>query len=374
MTSTSRDDNPSAFKHVLNSSVVSRMAKSLARIYPSFPSAKFKRVALELPTLELKQRVQVLSRALREHLPKNYVRAVALLVKSAHDKSMNGFALWPYLDFVQRYGIENPQVSLQAMYKLTPLFSAEFAIRPFLIAQPRVVWPQLQKWIKDPDPHIRRWLSEGTRPRLPWGERLVDSVKDPSLGLKILEALKFDESIYVRKSVANHLNDIAKDHPKLVLQTLRRWQGSALGEEIAKVDWIMHRALRTLIKNGDPGALSLLGAPSRTQVELAQFKLVSSVVRYPGSLDFSFKLESTSNKAQLLIVDYIVHHVRGNKETTPKVFKLKKIKISPAAVVQFTKRHALRPISTRRYYPGEHGIEIQVNGQVLGRKKWTLLL
>jgi 3-methyladenine DNA glycosylase AlkC len=265
------------------------------------------------------------------------------------------------------YGLDDFDVAMGAMYQITKRHTAEFAIRPFLRRYPERTLAVLHQWVEDESPHVRRLVSEGTRPRLPWAGRLDAFIADPTPTLALLERLKDDPSAFVRKSVANHLNDISKDHPQLVIDTLTCWREDAGAERL----WIIRHALRTLVKKGDPAALALLGF-DRPQVSLRDMRIEPDHIRLGDSLVFSFTLQSESDEAQNLIIDYLIHFVKASGQTSPKVFKLSTRELSARESIYIQRKHAIKPITTRSYYSGEHRIEIQVNGQVLGGQRFWL--
>lgn len=350
------------------------MAKSISAVDSEFDAKRFLKLRDQLDLLEMKPRVRLIRDELKALLPKDYETAIQILLKSARGGKVSGFGLWPYTEFIQTYGLPHLRLSLGALKELTPLFTSEWAVRPFLTEFPKETLSFLLKCAGDQDVHVRRWASEGTRPRLPWGERLHSFVKDPSPSFPILEKLKFDPELYVRKSVSNHLNDIAKDHPELVVQLLSRWKKEAGEEHISKVDWMIHRSLRTLIKNGHAGALSLIGVSTKTQIELRDFKVHQKKIKLGEKVDFEFKIRSLAKKSQPLVVDYVVHFVKANRKTSAKVFKLKKLDLGAGKTVVIKKAHSFKKITTREYYPGVHFLEIQVNGKVLSRLGWKLEL
>ncbi len=368
----SKVEKPSAFKNWINPQVVQKIAKSVSGIYPQFNVREFSKVGKELKELELKARATIIRESLHRFLPDSYAEALKILVRSAKDRSLKGFELWPYLDFIKTHGLEHTELSLRAMKELTELFSAEFAIRPFIAQKPKLVQSFFDLWVLDANEHVRRWISEGTRPRLPWGEKLANSIEDPSFGLKYLESLKFDESLYVRKSVANHLNDISKDHPERLVKTLTVWNQNVPREHSDKIKWITTHALRTLIKKGNPAALQLLGVDHRPKVKINRFKLLNRTSKLPGKIDFTFEIQSGSRSPQKLIIDYVIFHRKNNGTQSPKVFKLKSILLNPGQTVRVQKSHPIRVVTTRKYYSGEHAIAVQINGALTKKLKWEL--
>jgi 3-methyladenine DNA glycosylase AlkC len=366
------EENESALKHLFGPKLLKRVSDAIAKAYPAFDRRRFLALMPELASLEMKPRVRFLRDELKKLLPSDYSKALKILLESVRQGKLEGFELWPYTEFVQTYGLHDPALSLDALKELTPAFTSEWAVRPFIARDPSKTMKYLLACAGSKDEHVRRWASEGSRPRLPWGERLQEFVRDPSPTLPILEKLKFDPELYVRKSVCNHLNDIAKDHPELVVKILARWQKEAGQEHAAKIDWIVRRSLRTLIKQGHSGALKLIGVSRDAQIEFARFKVLRKTVRLGEHVDFEFEIRSLSPKAQKLVVDYVVHFVKANQGTAPKVFKLRTVELPGKATLSFAKSHPVKKITTRVYYPGTHFIEIQVNGIVAGKLSWKL--
>lgn len=365
-----KPDNPSAFKHLINPDVVKKMSDAISQISPTFDKKSFSQVSSKLGPLKLKSRVLIIRDALFQHLPKNYPQALKILLHSLEKSSLSGFQLWPYTEFVQTYGLSHFDESMQALYLLTQKFTAEFAIRPFLVQHPKKTFSRLYAWSSDSNVHIRRLTSEGSRPRLPWGLKLHQSIQNPELGLKILNSLKYDNELYVRKSVANHLNDITKDHPILVIKTLKKWKTEAPQKHLAKIEWIQKQALRTLIKKGYKPALDLMGFGRAPQVVLKKLKINKRKFKLNEVLEFELQL--TSKKSQKIAIDYIIHYQKANKKTSPKVFKLKVIELKTQEIFLLKKRHTLKPVTTRKDYPGLHKIEIQINGIILASANWHL--
>jgi 3-methyladenine DNA glycosylase AlkC len=273
----------------------------------------------------------------------------------------DGWYLMPVAAFVEHYGLEHLDVSLDAMHAITQRHTAEFAIRLFLLRYPEQTLSKLRVWAHDPSFHVRRLVSEGTRPRLPWAARLPALLADPSPVIELLEALKDDPSAYVRKSVANNLNDIAKDHPELVLATLARWQQGASDER----RWIIRHVLRMLVKQGHPEALRLLGADA-PEVELVSLELTPAALRIGETATIAMALRSTVAAPQYLVVDDVLHLPGARGATRSKVFKLRSQTLAAGEMLRLVKRHSFAPVSVRRIYPGTHRIAIQVNSVVLG--------
>jgi len=363
-------------KNGLGARAVQRISSALAAAWPQFPSAKFSHDANGgLDALELKGRVRHIMAVMDRYLPAEFTEALDIVLAAGIEfpPGQPGdihpfFAPWPLVDWVGENGVEHGDLTLSALRQLTPVFSAEFAVRPLIVAHQQETLSTLETWLSDPSEHVRRLVSEGTRPRLPWGQHLKELQADPRPVLSLLENLKNDPSEYVRKSVANNLNEISKDHPDLMLDVAEQW----LQDATAQRRWIVGHACRTLIKKGDKRTLELLGYTTTPSVNCS-LSLSSAKIFMGESLTIEVNLKSESGVSQNLMVDYIVHHMRAKGKTTPKVFKWKTVTIEPGKSVQFVKKHSFAPRSVRRYYPGEHAIEILVGGKTLARESFQLV-
>ena len=363
-------------KDFINEQLLEQVADRVVAVHPAFDRDGFvKAVMAELASLELKARTLLIAEKLHDFLPSHFPDALRILLAILDDErgfepiENAGLRLMAIPAFVERYGLPYPEVSLAALPIITRVSSCEFAIRPFVLKYPTDSMARLQEWAKDSDEHLRRLASEGSRPRLPWGARLPNLIADPSPSLALLERLKDDPSLYVRRSVANHLNDIGKDHPELLLARMEKWKPGAGKERL----WLINHALRSLVKRGDRRALAILGY-GEAQVEISGLKLAPAVLRFGDELGFSFEMRNRAEEAQNLMVDFVMHFRKANGKTAPKVFKLKKMRLDAGASTCVSKRFAIRPISTRRYYPGRQRLEIQINGRVLGGADFELVM
>lgn len=374
MPNENKDENSSAFKNWIDAAYLNRLAKALAGVDSKIDVQQITLLSDRLGPFALKARVRLVSETLREILPPPS-RAIPLLTKAVIRADLKGFDLWPLTQFIESYGLEEFEISMAALHELTRRFTAEFAIRPFLVHHEKATLAKLETWTKDTNPHVRRLVSEGTRSRLPWALRLDAYVRDPRRTVKLLEKLKYDEETYVRKSVANHLNDISKDHPDLAISILEKWNAKIPTEHSEKITWITKHALRTLIKSGHPGALALVGVKQAFKaVEISSFRVKKSVIRVNESLEFSFDLRSKAKEPTKLIVDYVIHHRKANGDTSEKVFKLKTFTLLARQTITIAKRHPVRLITTRKYYAGAHAIEIQINGRRFNKTLWRLVV
>jgi 3-methyladenine DNA glycosylase AlkC len=360
---------PEPFKNLINAAVVRRLGAQLAAADAGFDRARFERVALDgLDALEMKARAMQLCSALEATLPPDFERAAAQLLHALqHGDGLDGWALWPVGEYVARHGQQDLDRSLAVLHALTQRFTAEFAIRPFIVSQPERVFAVLARWAQDPSEHVRRLVSEGSRPRLPWGLQLKTLIADPTPTLPLLAALQDDPSEYVRRSVANHLNDIAKDHPAVVADWLARHLPGASAERTA----LLRHASRGLIKGGDAAVLAAWGLGQKFKGEVV-FSLTPSRARLGGALALTLDLHSRAAKPQRLAIDYAVHHVKADGRLTPKVFKGWVIELGAREQRRLERRHSLKAVTTRRYHAGRHLIDLRINGQVLAEAPFDL--
>lgn len=362
-------------KDGLGRSAIERIGIALARLIPEFNGACFRREAMAgLDAMELRERVDHLIVVLHGVLPKKFSDCASVLMKLPQvwdygdpNDALRGFAAWPLTDYVSVYGIKAPKNSLRVLEKLTPLFSAEFAIRPFIEQHESFTFEFLQKWLVHPNEHVRRLVSEGTRPRLPWGKRLNKFIENPAPIIPLLAALRLDSSQYVVRSVANSLNDIAKDHPDLVIDICRQWQAKDKG----KSDWLISHATRSLVKSGHPKSFALLGYTSNPAVTITNLRVDKKTLAMGDSLGFSFDCLAEKSK-QKCVVDYAVHYLKANGRHAAKVFKLKNVSLDEGERIKLVKQLSFKKISTRKYYPGEHFLAVHVNGVEQAKISFTL--
>jgi 3-methyladenine DNA glycosylase AlkC len=317
---------------------------------------------------ELKQRVRHVAVVLRRHLPPDYREALAALRRAAAQIAELGFTAMAFNDFVEEYGVEDPDVSLPALEQFTILVSAEFAVRPFIKRYPDRLVDQLLNWAGNEDWRVRRLASEGSRPRLPWGMGLASLKQDPSPILPILTALRNDPSEDVRRSVANNLNDISKDHPDLVVETLSSWR-----DEGAEIDALIKHALRTLLKRGHPGALAAMGFSPNPAVETRSASVEPVSIPIGGSVQVRFDVVSTGTRAQHLMIDYAVEFQNVSGTGSRKVFKGSVVDLAPDEHVEIKRKVSLKPMSIRAIFPGVHSVELQVNGRVFDRVEFEVI-
>ena len=372
-----------AFKNRIDADLIGAIAKHLVRVSGEFPRARFvKRANAGLAALELKGRVAHVADALAHCLPTNFGEAVTVLERSlaperfdadlaklvTSEDGLAGWAVWPMTDYIARHGLAHPKRALQALHALTKRNTAEYAIRSFLAAHRDLTMATFRKWVDDSSPHVRRLVSEGSRPRLPWGMQLTHLVEDPTPTFPFLAQLQGDSSGYVRRSVANHLNDISKDHPGRVAEWLELYLPTADKQLRA----LLRHASRTLIKRCDRRVLAAWGMAAKLRGSAA-FVIEPSKVHVGETVNLLVELRSLGKSVQSLMVDYVVHHVRSRGGTSAKTWKGWQVKLEVDEHRCLSKRHSLRPVTTRRDYPGLHQVDIVVNGQVVASAAFELV-
>lgn len=380
---------PEAFKNNFNVSVINALGKHLAlssrKHELEFDIERFVQMAShQLDTLELKARSNQIVSALTVHLPDDFSKA-AIIIESAlapasddesiqfkgHNKGLAGWMMMPITDYIALAALKENAESftqgLDLLHACTQRFSAEFSIRPFLRDYTDKTLEVLTTWAQDDNVHVRRLVSEGSRPYLPWGIRLHVFAKDPTRILPLLEQLKDDPSEYVRRSVANNLNDIAKDHPNKVAQIASSWWDENNKERTK----LIKHACRTLLKDGHPEALTLFGYPP-AKLKHAILTLSKKSLKMGGEQEITLSIENKLDKAQKLLIDYAMYHQKANGKMSPKVFKWTSLTLAPNAKKTLTKKHSFKPITTRKYYLGQHQVEILVNGKAFALDDFEL--
>jgi len=354
------DENPKAFKHWYTHKVVGALADRIRRLDRRFDSSAFTAATATLETLELKARVALIADALAGAFKRDFPASAQLIVKLLEAPLEPSVLAWPLAHFVGRHGLAHRDAALAALYAITQRFTAEFDIRHFLLADPVATLKTLRKWARDPSEHVRRLVSEGTRTRLPWGIRLQPFIDDPTPVLPLLDVLHDDPSEYVRRSVANNLNDLAKDHPELVVERILRWGDVAASR--SHHDALARRALRTLIKQGHPGALAALGVAASAAVDTVHFA-VTPRATIGESIILEATLANPSDDDAKLVVDFALHYRSANDTVrAPKVFKWKTFVLAAHETVTLTKQHPMRDVSIRRLNPGVHRVDLLING------------
>ncbi|MBC7841504.1 MAG: DNA alkylation repair protein [Gemmatimonadaceae bacterium] len=354
--------------------VIQRLSLEIAAACASFDRRAFERDAIRgFDALELLDRGRHLGGVLQRHLPERFGDAVDVLLRTLPVSresagGMSSFFYLPHTEFVRAHGLPHFADSMRALHALTQVFTGEFAMRPFLAEHTETTLAQLEHWVTDPSEHVRRLVSESTRPRLPWAPRLRAFQKDPTPVLRLLTRLRDDTSLYVRRSVANNLNDIGKDHPALLVATAAEWMIDASPER----RWIIQHALRSSVKKGDAAALAVLGFAGASRLAVVESSFVPARPRMGTKVIATVTIRNPSRSVQRAVVDLRVHFVKANGVGI-KVFKLASVEVAPRATIELRKTISLEDLTTRRHYPGEHNVDVQINGVATSIGSFTVL-
>lgn len=342
-------------RNIYNETFIYELLSEIKKEYSSFDSEKCNSLILQKDwgQLALKERMRRITTSLHRTLPKEYKTALEILYKVA--PKFTGLKGIIFPDYVELYGLEEWDESMKALAFFTPFSTSEFAVRSFLIKDKELMLTQMLKWSVHPDEHVRRLASEGSRPRLPWGQSVPSIKANPEQTLPILNNLKEDDSLYVRKSVANHLNDISYTHPDLVLKIANDWYGKH-----KHTDWIIKHACRTLLKKGNPDALLLFGYKDDKSVELNHFTLDKNHISIGDSIQFSFTV--TTKNEMPIRVEFAIDYVKSKGQRTKKVFMISKLKMNSNETRSFIKKQSFKDFTTRKHYKGTHTVSIILNG------------
>ncbi len=340
-------------------------SRKIKSVYPDFQTEQFIASIMDetWEGLSLKARIRRISQKLGDYLPNRYEAALEVLFSITDD--CTGFPYLVFPDFVAVYGREEKhwELSMKALERFTQKSSSEFAIRPFLLQNPERVMKHMMCWARHSSEHVRRFASEGCRPRLPWGEALPMFKKDPTPVLSVLELLKEDPSIYVRKSVANNLNDIAKDHAPLVLETARRWAGRNTG-----TDWIIRHGCRTLIRKADSDAMELFGYAKEDLLTTHASIVVQPLELTIGdSCELQYAVDIRQGGPVHIRIEYGIEFVKAKGRISRKLFLLSDKTVPGGAHLIGNRLHSWSDLTTRRHYPGDHRLILLVNGQEVAR-------
>ena len=355
-----------SLKDLYTLAYIQKLASALAQVHAGFDRKALVRTVMDAQwqRRELKARMHHITLSIHLHLALPYREALPVL--KAACPAFGGYHGMFFPDYVQQFGLANWQDSMPALEWFTQYSSSEFAVRPFIERDEERMMAQMQQWATHSSEHVRRLASEGCRPRLPWASQLPALIHDPSPILPILERLRADQSLYVRKSVANNLNDIAKDHPQQVLALTKRWRG-----QHPHTDWILKRGCRTLLKQGDSATLALFDYPAPEHVKVAQFRC-SPQVQLGQALQMQLALRSLAGELGLLRIEYEIGFVRTGSKLGYKVFQWSE-KHHTSGELVLEKQQPFVILSTRKLYPGQHIVRLKVNGFVLAETVFELL-
>ncbi|WP_158584108.1 DNA alkylation repair protein [Salinibius halmophilus] len=367
------------FKNVYSPDSIHAAAVHIQRVYPQFNLVSFEAQCLQnLDALELKQRSRQIQQALADHLPKDIAQSANILCAAladdnttenltwtTDDTGIAGWFIMPMADYLAEYGIEQPEICLPALQAMTSRSSSEFAIRPFIHRYPELLQQEILTWASHNNLHVRRLASEGSRPRLPWGMRLPHLVNNPEPLRPILETLIDDPSEYVRRSVANNLNDIVKDHPQWVIDFAKKWWAPNNKPRHK----LLRHACRTLFKQGNPQVLELFGYPP-AKWQNARLKVADSRIKMGNASELTLQISAAAT--QRWMIDFVLHLKKANGSSTGKVFKWRDMQVSKGEPINISRKLDFKPVTTRKYYPGEHRVEVMINGKVVGEATFEL--
>jgi len=358
------------FRSVFNEKSIRQTAKQIKEVYPEFREEAFVTDVLNgFETLSFGDRNTKITDNLYTYLPKAFPRAVVILVDALGEaldaeelEGYEGFYVMPLSTYVRRYGTEHYELSMDALVEMTKRFTSEWAIRIFLEQEEERTLAYLKVCAKSDNCHVRRLVSEGTRPRLPLASQLYSFMEDPTPVLALLDLLKNEPTRLVQRSIANNLNDIGKDNPDAVVTFLKQWKK----EGVKDVEWIIKHATRSLIKDGHPRSLRFLGFDPNIAVKSAELNILSPNVQLGESLEFECDIDFENEKEEKVVIDYLLHFKKANGALKPKVFKLSSKTVLPKQKLSLRKKHPLKAATTRKYYEGKQGLQLQINGQLIG--------
>jgi 3-methyladenine DNA glycosylase AlkC len=348
-------------KDIYNEQFINQLTKTLKKSSPDFNGKEFQEAVYlnDWESLEFKQRVRRISTAMFESLPKTYEEVIDIFYQTA--PSFGGLAGIIFPDYVEQYGLNDWEKSMEALEFFTPFSTSEFAVRPFFIIDQERMMRQMFNWAQSKNEHVRRLASEGSRPRLPWGSTVPSFKENPLQFIPMLESLLQDDSLYVRKSVANHLNDISRIHPTAITKIVEKWQGKD-----QRTDWILRHASRSLLKQGNRDILALFGYKASNKLQIRNLSLNKAAISIGEELLFSFDLAvETGTKVRL---EYAIDYVKNNGNQNRKVFQITETVVEDGLIKSFSRKQSFKNMTTRKHYPGVHMLHVLVNGEVKASK------
>jgi 3-methyladenine DNA glycosylase AlkC len=366
---------PELLKNLYNKNFLDKFSESLPQIIKEFDKEAFVCDILseDWEEMELKQRMKHIAAVLKTYLHDDYENNVKSIIQIIDLLRMNEvkeqsieYMFLP--EFIEMYGLDYFDISMNAIEEITQFTSCEFAIRPFLKKYPEETFSIMYRWSNHRSHLVRRLSSEGCRPRLPWAMGIPDLKINPKPILPILENLKNDPSEFVRRSVANNLNDISKDHPEIVIEMARRWKGYN-----KNTDWIVKHGCRTLLKQANKEIFSLFGLESEVNCTIENFQIHSDSINIGDDLEFTFDLINQSNHPLKLRIEYAIHYMKANGKWNRKLFKITENTFESNVTYPFTRKQSFRNMTTRKHYVGNHKIEIVINGMEKAEREFELL-
>lgn len=373
------------FKNMYNEQFFDRFTKDLKYVISDFDAGKFVIQIMddEWENRELKQRTVHIATILKGFLPANYKDAIAKIFElldyvekekfncSTIDDTKFGLVLeygWILDNYVEQYGLDDYETSVRAIERITQFSSCEFSVRPFIIKYPNHMMTQMLVWSNHDHWGVRRLASEGCRPRLPWAMALPDLKKNPTPILPVLEKLKNDPARFVRLSVANNLNDIAKDNPEIVIDLVQKWQGTS-----EEVDWVIKHGCRTLLKQGNPEVMELFGLGSVKNISVENFQILTPTVKVGDSLEFSFNLLNNSSKKAKIRLEYGLYYQKANGTLSKKVCKISEKEYAEHSTIQINRKHSFKVVTTRKLHLGLHQVAVIINGNEFEKYDFELI-
>ena len=349
---------PEPLKNLYTENLIDEVGLAILEAYPGFDRQKFKQNVFDKqwPERELKARMTHIAESLHPFLPADYPHAIEVLTTAS--QKFSGFEAMFFPAFAELFGLDDFKHSTAALEIMTRFSSSELAVRPFIIKYGKKMMQQMERWAESDNYHVRRLASEGCRPRLPWAMALPEFKRDPSPVLAVIEKLMLDESEYVRRSVANNLNDISKDHPEILITILQK----RLGQHDYS-DRILKHASRSLLKQGNIDVLKLFGFSDPDHITIADLQIAKSV-RLEGALPFSFAIQAEEKMLGKLRIEYAIDFMKANGKQARKIFKISEAHYADHAK-KISRSHSFKLITTRKYYPGRHDLAVIINGKQL---------
>ncbi len=355
-------------KNLYNQSFIVNLAHQIAKNYADFDSDSFIKLVFDKhwEQKELKQRMRHISESMHQTLPLSYKDQVNILMQTA--PNFGGFTAMFFPDFIEVYGLHDLKTSVKALEFFTQFSSSEFAVRPFIIKYPNEMLKQHLVWSKHKNHHVRRLASEGIRPRLPWAMALPMYKSNPTPILGILNNLMTDESEYVRRSVANCINDISKDNPNTVIELINQWK-----DHSDETNWILKHASRGLLKKGNATVLKAFGLNNEHKVNLINLDIDKTKLAIGDSFNFNFSVALQEKQATNIRLEYQIYYMKANGKQLPKIFQIGTYQLKPNEPFEIKKKHSFANLTTRKHYAGKHFIAITANGNEIGRLEFELL-
>ncbi|MDD7886323.1 DNA alkylation repair protein [Flavivirga sp. 57AJ16] len=364
-------------KNIYHTKFFDRFISSVQEVVPDFNKVSFLKNIYdnEWENRALKQRMRCITLALKNHLSDDFNTNVEIIIKLIPILEKNGFKPQGHLefmilpDFIEIYGLKHYQASIKAFETMTQFVSCEFAVRPFIIEYQDNMIKQMRLWANHNHSSVRRLATEGCRPRLPWAMAIPSLKENPAPIIPILETLKNDPSEYVRRSVANNLNDISKDHPATVVNLVKKWQGKT-----KETNWLVKHASRTLLKQGNTEVMTLFGFGTIDKIKITDFKILTPKVKIGDAVEFTFKLVNTNNNASKIRLEYGLYYQKANGSLSRKVFKISEKDYPKNSTTSIKRKQSFKIITTRKFHAGKHQVSIIVNGKEFDTLDFGLVL